>query len=105
MLNLEELNTKTRETMLNELNLEIASESGTYLSKRLSKTGRDVFPTILKNAIKNGDEQTLEQDLLKPIYWSDSWSRQDGMKVAIQQLAPIRIPYMVHERDSTETNR
>jgi len=63
----EELDGKTREYMLTEFETE--QKNNPYLSKALSKKGLEVFPELMRKAIKNGNETTLFQSLDNHDYW------------------------------------
>ena len=56
--------------MLQEFEAEERSGSP-YRSKRLSEDGRTAFPRAMRNAIKAGNEESLEDELLEPDFWED----------------------------------
>jgi hypothetical protein len=56
------LDQRTRELMLEELELDMASNT-LYLSDRLNPYGRNVFPRLLEHAFSTGDDTTLANDL------------------------------------------
>ena len=63
-MNYPELDEKTRNIMLSEFE---AEESGglPYRSKALSPKGQQVFPQLMRDAIKHGNEVTLSNELQK----------------------------------------
>ena len=61
-LQLIHLDQRTRRLMSEELDQDIA-EKRLYLSPRLSERGRIDWPSLLREAIDNGDEQSLAQAL------------------------------------------
>ena len=61
-LRLENLDDRTRHFMLEELELDVTS--GTlYLSPRLSESGRSEYESLLREAIKSGNDDSLAQAL------------------------------------------
>lgn len=64
----EELDDRTREYMLAEFEKEEAG-GRPYRSKALSRTGLSVFPDLMREAIRSGNEETLYQALLNESYW------------------------------------
>ena len=68
MFDFEELNEKTREKMLQEFE---AKEGGNpFRSPRLSPFGVQEFPSIMREVINSGNEQTLLDRLNRPEYWN-----------------------------------
>lgn len=68
MFQFEELDETTRRFMLEEFK---AEESGTpYRSPSLSPRGVQAFPTLMEEAIRSGNEQTLSRALANPSYWN-----------------------------------
>lgn len=68
MFQFEELDETTRRFMLEEFK---AEESGTpYRSPRLSPHGLQAFPTLMEEAIRSGNEETLSKALSNPSYWN-----------------------------------
>jgi hypothetical protein len=65
LMNFEELDEKTRRYMLAEFEAEEESGQG-YRSRSLSVAGRAAFPTLMREAIRNGNEQTLAFALANP---------------------------------------
>lgn len=67
-MNYENLDDKTREYMLSEVNEDI-TKGRLYLSSRLSVSGRDFFRSYLPQVIssKTGDDKTLT-DFLRPFF-------------------------------------
>ncbi len=72
-LSLANLDQVTRQYMLDEIELDI-SDRKLYLSPRLSDTGRNNFPSLLKEAAQNHDDIWLAQNL-----------RQAGIMNAVEQ--------------------
>ncbi len=58
----ENLDSKTRQLMLDEIELDIKNKR-LYLSSRLSETGKKHYPELLKNAIQENNETTLANNL------------------------------------------
>jgi hypothetical protein len=67
-MNFEELDDVTRRYMLAEFELEEQSPSP-YRGKGLTNGGKAVFPDLMRNAVKEGNEHTLAQALLNSAYW------------------------------------
>jgi hypothetical protein len=65
MLNLVNLDEKTRAFMLDEVDNDISSGQ-LYLSPRLTPQGRDSYPTALRDAIASGSDDSLRAALDKP---------------------------------------
>lgn len=61
-LNYLNLDERTRELMLEEVNFD-EERNNLYLSTRLSAQGLSIYPNLLKEAIKNGNDGTLEAAL------------------------------------------
>jgi hypothetical protein len=62
LLALQNLNTKTRDLMIEELDFDI--ENGIlFISDRLNDTGKDMYPGLLREAINNGNDESLAIDL------------------------------------------
>lgn len=68
-MNFEELDDVTRGYMLAEFEAE-ESTGNPYRGKGLSAAGLGVFPSLMREAIKNGNEQTLIAALSNPAYWN-----------------------------------
>ena len=65
----EELYKQTRARMLEEFE---AEEAGTpFRSPRLSPLGRQAFPDIMREVIKNGNDETLLNNLNHPSFWNE----------------------------------
>lgn len=65
----EELNDETRRHMLREFTAEQASPNP-YRSQTLSTAGLSVFPQLMADAIRSGNEESLMTALSNPTYWS-----------------------------------
>lgn len=78
-MNFEELDDTTRRYMLEEFDAEQASDNP-YRSKSLSSQGLSSFPDLMREAILEGDEQTLAQSLARPEYWNptEGYRAKDG---------------------------
>jgi len=68
-MNFEELDATTRGYMLEEFEAEEASGHA-YRSRALSAAGLSAFPSLLRAAIRNGDEESLSALLQVPSYWN-----------------------------------
>ena len=75
MMNFEELDEKTQKWMLEEFNDEEKS-GNPYRSLILSVEGLKQFPTLMEEAIRNGNEITLSQMLSKGSFWKSSIDRR-----------------------------
>ena len=65
MLNLVNLNSKTRTFMLDEVDLDV--KQGTlYYSPRLTPEGATQYVALLRDAVQTGDDSTLRTALAKP---------------------------------------
>jgi len=82
MYNFEELDDVTRAFMLKEFDAEW-DRGNPFLPKSITETGKAAFRSIMTEAIKNGNEITLTQDLAKPDYWQSHYLRRDGTPVSI----------------------
>lgn len=58
----ENLDSKTRQLMMDELEMDIKNKR-LYLSSRLSEIGKKQYPQLLKNAIQENNETTLANNL------------------------------------------
>jgi len=65
----EELDDETRGHMLSEFEKEEASGKP-YRGKGLTDAGRAAFPTLMREAIKTGTEESLAVALAKPDFWN-----------------------------------
>ena len=84
MFNFEELNEETRATMLKEFEVE---EAGCpFRSPRLSLLGIQEFPYIMREAIRNGNEQTLFDNLNDPKYWNETEPYQRSGVTRVRKL-------------------
>ena len=70
MFNFEELNEETRAKMLQEFDTEEAGSP--FRSPRLSPLGVQEFPCIMREAIRNGNEQTLYDNLNGSRHWNET---------------------------------
>jgi len=86
----EQLESETRKWMLTEFEAE--QKDGCYIGKALSQQGRVVFPHLMRNAIMEGNEETLATSLLNESYWMDTEPYQrDGVlrfrRINVKQAA------------------
>jgi hypothetical protein len=65
----EELDATTRAHMLEELEKELEG-AAPYLSRALSKTGQPAFPSLLREAVRTGTEESLAQALTNAALWN-----------------------------------
>jgi len=70
-MNFEELDDTTRSYMLEEFRNEENSENP-YRSKDMTSAGKAAFPRLMEEAIKNGNEVTLANALLKSSFWKST---------------------------------
>jgi hypothetical protein len=99
-MNFEELDEKTRKCMLAEFEAEEASGKP-YRSKALSDEGRSAFPTIMRDAIVEGNEETLADSLAKPKYWSQS---ESYVRNGVTRTRPINVQAAAERPAVTEFN-
>lgn len=69
MMNFEELDGITRDRMLAEFEIEEAS-GNPYRGERLSTAGRAAFSNLMREALRNGNEQSLLIALNNAAYWN-----------------------------------
>ncbi len=67
MFNFEELDEITRSNMLEEFKRELAINP--YISPRLNQEGKRAFPSLIKAAIRSGNEVSLAESLSDPRFW------------------------------------
>lgn len=88
--NFENLDSRTRELMLEELSNDI--KNGTlYISPRLNEKGKKIYPELLRKAIISGNELSLAEDL-RNNYMNETEQRKKpngGFTIA-------KIPYNAH---------
>lgn len=87
-MHFEELDDRTRKLMLEEFEIEQRS-SNPYFSPLLTKIGRREFVSLMRKAIRSGDEQQLVSSLARATYWDDTNRRGSVVNVrhAAEQLA------------------
>lgn len=56
------LDSRTREVMLDEFNFDV-DKNKVYFSTRFNKNGYDLYPQLMRNVIKEGNEVTLANEL------------------------------------------
>ena len=64
---LKNLNERTREAMLSEVEVDIKN-GALYISERLNMHGRELYPVLLIESMKNGDDSTLANALRKGLF-------------------------------------
>lgn len=69
MMQFEELDEKTRASMLAEFEAEEAT-GNPYRGERLSAQGRKMFPELMREAIRSGNEQSLLAALSNHAFWN-----------------------------------
>jgi len=87
MMDFQELNNTSRKFMLEEFQTEQKS-GNPYISPRLSSLGRDQFPKIMEEAIKNGNEVTLENALSNPTFWNPTETYERNGKSYTRSIDP-----------------
>jgi hypothetical protein len=70
-MNFEELDSATREYMLSEFESE-QSGGNPYPPRALSPQGLVAFPNLMREAIRNGNEETLKASLSVASYWNST---------------------------------
>lgn len=84
-MNFEELNEQTRQRMLDEFEQEQAGPQP-FVSKRLTPAGKAAFPELMRKAILEGNEETLEAELADSSFWYPTETNVSGeRKVNIRQ--------------------
>src|SRR5271154_6128665 len=95
MMNFEELDGITRDRMLAEFESEEAS-GNPYRGERLSTAGRAAFSNLMREALRNGNEQSLLIALNNAAYWNQTEqyvrngiarTRNINMQQAAEQLS------------------
>lgn len=89
------LDQRTRELMLEELQLDIESLT-VYLSERLNQYGRNVFTRLLEHAIRNGDDTTFANDLRSGCF-NPTYQRRKPKGGYSEVTMPINAPDMLAE--------
>lgn len=91
----EDLNARTRELMLQEIDADI--ESGRlYPSKRFTDLGHEKYPELLRDAVAKGDESTLTKQLTYPEYFlSHETTSRNGKKIVAK--VPSNAPSLIAE--------
>ena len=84
-MNFEELDATTRAHMLEEFEAEEAS-GHPYRSKNLSAAGLSAYPSLMRAAIENGDEESLGASLQVPSYWNPTESYERNGVVRQRQI-------------------
>ena len=69
-MNFKELDETTRRCMLQEFEIEIASQNP-YFGRNLSAAGRAAFPEMMREAIISGNEETLGAALNRADLWNE----------------------------------
>ncbi|MBN7816247.1 hypothetical protein [Algoriphagus pacificus] len=80
--NFQNLDSKTRQLMLSEINSDI-EQYRLYLSDRLNSTGRDNYVTYLIKSVMEGDESMLESMLDINTHFNPTYLRQGN---------PVKMP-------------
>lgn len=80
-LHYRDLDDRTRHHMLIGYEEELASENP-YVSGRLSDRGRDLFPELMREAIRNGTDESLRAQLNDARLWRPGSSRDAAQRLA-----------------------
>ncbi len=88
MMNFEELDEKTRDSMLNEFNTEWARTSH-YIPDGLNTNGLSMFPELMRKTIKSGTIESLVSDLSNPSYWKPSRTYMRKGNPVTQNINPV----------------
>jgi hypothetical protein len=86
----EELDEDTRSFMLEELEHDARSDA-IYFSARFSEAGKSACYDCLREAIQNGNEQTLAAALSRPDFWKPFEVHHRGTKSYPVKIAPINV--------------
>ncbi|MGB9122492.1 MAG: hypothetical protein WCE73_17885 [Candidatus Angelobacter sp.] len=94
-LNLENLDSTTRPEMIKELDADIAV-GRLYLSPRLTDSGRNDYPVLLREAIISGNDSSLAAELgtLGRLKTHEAYTTKTGTKT---RKVPINAPEMLAE--------
>lgn len=72
--------------MLEEIELDI-NNNRLFISKRLNEEGQKNYPSLLKEAVKNGDEESLELNLVQSLFFNTHETIQNGQVKSIPRNA------------------
>ena len=87
-MSFEELDETTRRCMLEEFEAEMAGDNP-YYGRNLSPMGREMFPELMSQAIKDGNEETLRVALNRADLWNPT-ERQVRKGVVRQRRINVR---------------
>lgn len=93
----ENLNAKTREYMMNELEYDIQRDR-VYLSKRFNETGEGMYCDLFRQAIATGDSQSLANALTINNCFRSTEERKNKNGV-IQAKIPSNAPLVLAENE------
>lgn len=95
-LMLTNLDESTRQLMVAEYDLDIANNA-LYFSNRLTDTGRQTYPALLKEAIHGGDDNSLAQNIRSAGIIKAQEERRSQTKGIIFAKVPANAPEMLAE--------
>jgi hypothetical protein len=95
-LSLTNLDSVTRQYMLEEISRDLA-EGNLYYSPRLSSTGRQVYPTLLEGAARNGTDETLAAGLREPGRLNATEERRKPKGGTTTAQVPVTAPETLSE--------
>lgn len=82
----ENLDARTRQFMLNEVELDV-SKGALYISPRLNRQGTEMYPSLLKDAIKSHDDAWLAAELRR-LGCMNIFEKRKGKQVRVPITAP-----------------
>lgn len=89
MYNFEELDETTRNYMLKEFDAEQSSRNP-YVGVLLTPMGKKAFISAMRDAIQNGDEETLSRAISSSSYWLPSETRHRRNKLILVNVDPSK---------------
>ena len=85
-MDFEELDETTRSKMLLEFDAEETGAIPPYRGRNLSASGAEAFPSLMREAILHGNEETLATSLKNSLYWVSSGTTHRGGVVRLRDI-------------------
>lgn len=92
---LKNLNERTRKEMLSEVEMDIKN-GVLYISERLNIHGKEFYPALLIESIKNGDDSTLANALRKGLF-NPTYQRKNPKGGFTNAKMPVNAPESLAE--------
>jgi len=92
----ENLDANTRQFMLKEMELDI-SKGELYISTRLNQQGKDMYASLLNDAIQSHDDEWLANELRRLDYMNAFENRTGKNGISKQVRVPINAPDILAE--------